>query len=124
MSSTHIDCLRAARDMAETLWRRRAGSHLTAILQSAQVVGCNEDDQAFIRALAAVIVPQPGGPTIYLHWISNDASTYFMPPAGGSMLYVMRPVRLPGIQQELNSQPQGCRYAVEANEEIALLYRY
>jgi hypothetical protein len=124
MNSTNTDCLRAARDMAEMLWRSRAGSRLSAILHGAQVVGCNADDQSLLHALAAVIVAQPDGPPVYVHWISDSASTYFMPPEGGSMLYVMRPGRLPGILQGLNSQPAGCRYLVEANAEIALLYRY
>src|SRR5471032_912533 len=112
MSSPEIEYKRAARDMAEGLWRRRAGSHIYAVLQGSVPIGCNADDQTLIGALAAFMPPQPRGASIYVHWISDLATNYFSPPDGVAMLYVMRPARLQSMQQALFGNASSYRLTI------------
>jgi hypothetical protein len=124
MNSLNIECKRIARDLAESIWCCRSHSLIGGTLQGLRLVACNADDQVLVNSLDALALFKAGEKNCYVHWISYTATNYILPPENASILYVMRPARVPSILQHMTSRELNCGLALEKSAEVALIYVY
>jgi len=121
MNANELEYRRFARDMAELLWRNRAGSIIFALLKGNQLAGRNDEDQHFAQAWSGIEPAAATDRIVDVHWISSMAQSFLLPQQSRSILYVVHPNQYWALQDVLLKQTSLSQFVVERGTELALL---
>jgi hypothetical protein len=124
MTNVHVECKRIARDLSQAIWQVRGSSLIVNALQKHRLIACRTEDQVLIEFLTSLGMLNSGYKPCLIHWISDDALSYFAAPAHFCMLYVARPLRGINFSQLLLKELGSRHLAFEHNSDVSLIYLY